>query len=319
MKNITIIVVIALSILVTGCGRTEPVKTINQEISQIKSYNNASSVEPIENPEPLFDIEKAQKEHDESLKTFIGDYVKKFEKNNEELSKTLLVNYKGLPNPVETESSIQTYSKLVESLPNKNAIYSLITYSKSSNQYNDFSGELGRVNTTNYMCSNKSKECKKDDIVDNAEKAGQPGYTKMYGFYCIQGWDDVAKKIYSSLCGEGGDNSEFGIFEYESGKSTIIGKRGSLYYLALDKNLTKFAMERVTSQYFLPSDIELYSTVNLSKPYKIISLEKVFSPDTTVQGYFTFIWDKTDESLAHISYQNQKFIVNLETGKIISE
>ncbi len=304
MKKILPIFLLSILFLAAGCNSKQQADSSQ---SHKNNQNQATTTSSTDTQDP-------QKEYEESREQFVLNAISDIQKSNSNLSQILLKQYSGLPKLKEDTSSIQSYVKFYDSLSGNNVLYTLTTYSKLPNDVNDFSGELGTKNTVFYLCSNISKTCRQSDIIERAFKAGQPGYIIGFG-YCTLGWDDVNQRIYSYLCGEGGDSSKFGEFEYGTGKSYVIGKQGSLYYLAINKQLTRFAMQKTSADY-KPIAIEIYITSDPTKSHKTIDITKLPNTDSSQGGLVDFKWDDNNDALAYFNYQKKNFMLNSDTGEI---
>lgn len=228
----------------------------------------------------------------------------------------ILKSYSGLPHPKEDDRTIQVYEKILDSSSGNSTMYSLTTYSKLVADINDFSGSLGFLKTSFFVCNKNSNTCEPSTIIERAIKHKQPGYAIGVGF-CFLGWDVENARIYSYSCGAGGDRRVFGEFDYRNDAAYIYGEHeGPSFYLSINKQLTVFAIEQTDSA-SNPAAILIYSVDAPVKPIMRVDLVKLAAANVSNgMPNINFSWN-SDGNTATFAYANHSYMLNVKTGTVV--
>ncbi|HYC79748.1 MAG TPA: hypothetical protein VEC17_01855 [Candidatus Binatia bacterium] len=258
--------------------------------------------------------------YEESRLKLVEEAVRKYQSENREQAKTLLKAYSGLPTPKDDERTIQVYSKIIESHSGNSELYYLTTYSKLIEEINDYAGELGTKEVQLYECKKNTRKCLASSIVERAKEAKLEGYPHIG--YCFTAWDAEKERMFTRGCGTAWAY-EFTQFNYGVAKPYQFGgDEDPLEFLAINKPLTYFAMERRTSSgpNYLnhPTAILIYSTEN-PENVKTIDLTRYINTN----GYGTmrseFVWDSSPDGkdvTAHLALDGNIYRIDAQTGEI---
>ncbi len=329
-------IILGTILLLVGAGCTNQTVIKNDNKNSVGSTKidtlNLSTLEPtavVPSSTQALETETDEQHYLSERQKDTDIAVERYRKNNVVLQRALFKDYSGLPELIETSSTIQVYAKLFVSSSGNSELYSLRTLSKSAHDGDDFSGDLGAArHAIFYVCEKNLKTCTPSTMIERAIAKGVPGYIIDFQ-YCMLGWDAEKQKIYSTNCGEGGSWNMFGQFDYAHDQAFVWGKDGDVsHYLGLNKQLTRFALERTGSK-SSALRIDIYSLDKPTKPALSIDLATLAGapqpqPATTLdpaslivydqQGAVSsFVWEENGES-ATFDYQNNHYVLDVKSG-----
>ncbi len=292
-------------------------KKSGSTVKDVTNNEQSTQETPVNQEQSNDETARLLEEHAEQRRKMIADAVAVLHAENLKLNDTLLKSYPNLPPPQEDNTSIEVYKKIVKSHSGNYELYTRITYSKLTDEINDYAGELGTKATNYFECNKLSKSCEASTIVDKAVKIGVPGYYPEIGF-CFLSWDAEKQRMFSGECGAP-EVRPASQFNYGENKYFQFSVGGSQYgYLGIDKQLSRIAMAGSVDQESkyprYTNMVVIYNTDNPSVPEKIIRLDKYIDFDNKNNTEFEFSWRLDGAALLNL--QGKFYTLDPVSGEI---